>query len=253
MYAGLDMHPLKKAFFNQLAQVDALTSMFDYMPDMYFFVKDREGAIMAMNKRFIERMGALREEDIIGKNAYDLCPHELAIEYGQDDHNVISSGVSLINKLEMNQAADGSVSWFITCKQALRDRHGDVIGLVGTARNMGLTRTCFKPYETLAPVVDAIREQYAETIRVKDLACRVHMSVSTLERRFRHLFGMTLRAYITRYRVNKACELLKDQRRSIAEVAYLVGFCDHSALTRYFSRHMGMTPSAYRQARHAYL
>ena len=43
--------------------------------------------------------------------------------------------------------------------------------------------------------------------------------------------------------------LLRDAWHSLAEIAFLTEFSEHSALTRAFKRWRGMTPKSYRKAR----
>ena len=51
--------------------------------------------------------------------------------------------------------------------------------------------------------------------------------------------------YLTEYRINEACKLLRAGNLSIAEVAISVGFFDHFYFSRVFKRAKGMPPSKY--------
>ena len=45
--------------------------------------------------------------------------------------------------------------------------------------------------------------------------------------------------------------LLRDNRHSLAEIAFLTGFSEQSSFTRAFKRWVGQTPASYRRARAA--
>jgi len=240
---------MKQQFFDDLGSLPPIVRLFRYLPDVHFFVKDAHGAIMAANALFVERMGARTEAELIGKTAFDICPIELAEAYDQDDRAVMAGGRDLIDRIELNQAPDGSVNWFITCKVPLYRKDGSIAGIAGIARDVDKARAVFRPYDELAGVMEHIRAHYQDQIRVPTLAKLAGMSLSKFERRFKALFGMSPRQYLAKYRVNRACQLLVDPRRTIAEIAHEVGFYDHSALTRHFRRHMGVTPKQYRARR----
>ncbi|MDJ1018062.1 MAG: helix-turn-helix domain-containing protein [Paracoccaceae bacterium] len=45
--------------------------------------------------------------------------------------------------------------------------------------------------------------------------------------------------------------LLRDERYSLAEIAFLTGFTEQSSFTRAFKRWVGLTPASYRKDRPA--
>ena len=56
--------------------------------------------------------------------------------------------------------------------------------------------------------------------------------------------------YLTEYRINEACKLLRAGNLSIAEVAISVGFFDQFYFSRVFKRAKGVPPSRYVAAQH---
>ena len=56
-------------------------------------------------------------------------------------------------------------------------------------------------------------------------------------------------AYVTRVRMHRAAELLRDPQLSVAEVADRVGYRSEAAFARVFRRELGQTPAAARRAR----
>ena len=82
---------------------------------------------------------------------------------------------------------------------------------------------------------------------VKTLADDLHVSVSTLSKRFRRETGMTPSTYLNQLVINRACYLLHTEEYSIARIAAELGFGDQFYFAKYFKRQMGVSPSIYRK------
>ncbi|MBN4000976.1 AraC family transcriptional regulator [Nostoc sp. LPT] len=80
-----------------------------------------------------------------------------------------------------------------------------------------------------------------------DLARLVGLNDFKLKQGFRHLFGTTVFGYLQTCRMAQAQQLLSNRQLSIAEVAQRVGYASPSQFCHAFKRHVGMTPSIYRQ------
>jgi signal transduction histidine kinase/AraC-like DNA-binding protein/ABC-type sugar transport system substrate-binding protein len=93
-----------------------------------------------------------------------------------------------------------------------------------------------------------IHQHYAEPISRADLAHHVALSEDYLTASFRKELGVTPVAYLNRYRVQQARQLLTDTGKSITEIALEVGFSDSGYFGRVFRREVGLSPEAYRQA-----
>ncbi|NJM94514.1 MAG: helix-turn-helix transcriptional regulator [Cytophagales bacterium] len=55
---------------------------------------------------------------------------------------------------------------------------------------------------------------------------------------------------IRHYRLEQAAALLRSQKPAVAEVAYAVGFNDHTHFTRSFKQKFGMSPTEYLKQAH---
>lgn len=64
---------------------------------------------------------------------------------------------------------------------------------------------------------------------------------------FKRCKGMTFSQYVTQYRLNTACELLKHSQKQISEICFTVGFNDLPHFVRVFTNTLGMSPSKYRR------
>lgn len=57
----------------------------------------------------------------------------------------------------------------------------------------------------------------------------------------------TVTSYLTRFRLERACDLLKNSDYQVGQVAELVGYTDYFYFAKLFKRRMCLTPSEYRQ------
>ena len=96
-------------------------------------------------------------------------------------------------------------------------------------------------------VIERMRADYANDLRLEELAASVGLTTFQLIGLFKRTTGLTPHAYLTQIRLGMACRRLRHSR-AIAEVATDVGFYDQSALTRHFKRCYGITPLQFARA-----
>lgn len=91
-----------------------------------------------------------------------------------------------------------------------------------------------------------INGHYHEKIQLSQVANHCGLSPSQFSRSFKREQGQTFRDFLIQFRIRKARDLLKHPCASVIDVAFAVGFNDHSYFTRMFRRHVGVPPSSYR-------
>ena len=97
--------------------------------------------------------------------------------------------------------------------------------------------------EVLAYINDNLTEPFSET----DLARIAGLSTGAFSRSFRRHTGLALVQFVTRLRVNFACQLLMETGDlRITDVCFASGFNNLSNFNRQFLKHKGMTPSRFR-------
>lgn len=92
-----------------------------------------------------------------------------------------------------------------------------------------------------------VMRHYAHPITLNDISIEIGMNRSAFCTCFKHFNGMTFLQFLTEYRINTACELLKSSSKQISEICYLVGFNDLPHFVRVFKHKTGVTPSYYRK------
>lgn len=236
----------KAAFFRQLTSCDEITRLFGLLPDVSFFIKDRDGRFVSLNQRGWEYCGVKSEDEAIGKTDHDFFPMQRANEYQADDMAVMASGQPILNRVESAPERAGSPRLVMTTKVPLHDDQGKVIGVAGFSRQIDQTRTPSGEVASFARVVEYLHEHYGQKITTGDLAAMANLSISQFDRQFRRAFGSSPRQYLLRIRVEAACRLLAETDDSISTIAQACGFYDHSHFARCFHRFVDASPTEYR-------
>lgn len=98
--------------------------------------------------------------------------------------------------------------------------------------------------------MDYISKHYNEPdISVGTVAESLNISEGYLSHTFKKETDYTLLNYLTRYRIHKAMELLKDCRVKVYEVAEQVGYRDIAYFSATFKKYAGISPSEYQLSR----
>lgn len=98
--------------------------------------------------------------------------------------------------------------------------------------------------------MDYISKHYNEPdISVGTVAESLNISEGYLSHTFKKETDYTLLNYLTRYRIHKAMELLKDCRVKVYEVAEQVGYRDIAYFSATFKKYAGISPSEYQLTR----
>ena len=94
--------------------------------------------------------------------------------------------------------------------------------------------------------MDYIGAHYGEqTISVSTIAQHLGLSESHLSHLFRKETDYTIMTSLTRYRIHKAMELLRDCRLKVYEIAERVGYRDITYFSSTFKKVVGMSPSEF--------
>lgn len=80
---------------------------------------------------------------------------------------------------------------------------------------------------------------------IKELAAYANMSPTKLKRLFRQIFGNSIFSYYQEFRMKEAARLLKDEKLSVSETGFRLGFTNLSHFSRVFKEHTGMKPKQY--------
>lgn len=96
-------------------------------------------------------------------------------------------------------------------------------------------------------IITEIQEHYTENITLTELAKKYGISVGYLSSLIKENVGLSYSDYVTARRIQKAKELLEDERLSMEQIAEQTGFRDHFYFIKVFKKHTGITPGKYRK------
>lgn len=83
--------------------------------------------------------------------------------------------------------------------------------------------------------------------QLDSLAREVGMSRASLTKKFHQLVGVAPMTYLAKWRIQNAASLLANSKRSIFDIALIVGYRSDSALSKKFKAEMGISPGEYRK------
>jgi len=224
----------------------ACFDLFDHLPDVVFFCKDTGGRYTHANRTLLHRLGLSHAGQLVGRTAADVFPVQLGDNYLQQDLRVITTGQSVVNELERHLFPNQRSGWCLTVKHALTE-HGVVTGISGISRDLKSPSTQNPAYQRLAHSLAFARMRCTDPLSVATMARHAGLSVAQLERHMLALMQLTPSRWLLLLRLDAAIRHLVENDASIAQVAAACGFADHSAFARAFRRHVGLSPSAYRE------
>jgi AraC-like DNA-binding protein len=239
---------LQSDLFSQLAEPFTGEALFDCVPDLVFFIKNARSEYVVVNQTLVERCGRTHKRELLGRRADELFPAPLGASYRAQDENVLRQGTAILNQLELHFYTSGGRGWCLTNKLPLRGQNGRVVGLAGISKDLQTVIERGEDYSAVAQVVQHIRVNFAEPLRVKELAAQAGLSSYQFEQRIRKIFQLTAGQLIQKTRMEAAVQRLRETNDPIATVALDCGYSDQSAFTRQFRQTLGLSPSEYRAA-----
>lgn len=102
--------------------------------------------------------------------------------------------------------------------------------------------------QILQNAINYICENYTMSITLNELAEHTYVSTYYLSRMFKKELGKNFVEYLNEIRIEKAKELLKDNKYKTYEVAELVGIQDPHYFSKIFKKYVNMTPTEYKDS-----
>ena len=223
-----------------------LMTLFDCLPGVIFYAKDRESRYLAANRAMLLAKNLREPEQLIGKSDRDFHPAALADAYVAEDREVMLTGRPVLNRPWFVIDRSGRPGWFNSSKVPLRDPSGAVVGVAGVRYPVETPEDRERHFRDLAPVVRHLEEHYSDVVPMAEMARLAGLSPTHFNRRFRQIFGMAPMRFLHALRIEKARQLLVETDRSVGEIAVGSGYHDQSHFTRHFRQLTGVAPGKYR-------
>lgn len=111
-----------------------ISTLVNLIPDL-IWLKDQHGVYLSCNAMF-EKMYGAKEYEIVGKTDYDFVDIELADFFRKNDKITMETNKPSINEEWLTFATDGYHGLFETIKTPMSDANGQLIGVLGVARDI---------------------------------------------------------------------------------------------------------------------
>jgi hypothetical protein len=144
--------------------------LFDHIPGVHFFAKNREGHLMFASRGLLERYQMSDDTEFIGRTDFDINPDTMAQAYVDDDKRLLAGDAKIIERIELWWDRQGMPDWFLVTKLPLFDKRGRVQGVMGTLRRPDEAERQLPVFQTVAQAVDIIRRDYSRPVVIADIA-----------------------------------------------------------------------------------
>jgi AraC family transcriptional regulator len=104
------------------------------------------------------------------------------------------------------------------------------------------------PNWRLKRAIELLEGDSARMPSLAEVAQVIGLHPTSFCRAFKHSTGLSPHRFILSHRVNRAKEMMNDQRRSLTEIAFDCGFSSSSQFSIVFKRITGMSPREFRRA-----
>lgn len=238
---------LRAELFSEVPGLEVMERLLEQTEDLAACVKNRHGQYLSCNQAFLRLTRLGSKAEVLGRTAKEIFPALLAVGYEQQDAAVFRTGNDIHDRLETITNRDGSLGWYRTDKTPVRSLEGEIVALAGISRNLHVPASGDPKLGRLAAVVERIREDYAQPLRIASLAAEAGLSISRMERLMQSVLHVSPRQLLTRQRVEAAAAMLRKPSASLVTIALDCGFCDQPTFCRQFKSVTGMAPGAYRR------
>jgi AraC-like DNA-binding protein len=238
----------RTVFFSRITNSASLLNLFDYLPDVFLYVKDAQGRFMKMNRTFLLARGVANEEEILGKTDLDIHPRYWGQRYRDEDQKVMRSKTPLVDQVWLIPDVNGVLEPFVSTKIPLFDQAGTCIGIAGIRSPLNpIESSSNGPGTGIHAAIRIMNERFATTLEMSQLSEIAGLSHSQFNRRFKSLYKMSPSNYLQRVRVHEACRRLVSSNQAASEIALEAGFYDQAHMTRTFKKTLGVTPIEFRK------
>lgn len=112
-----------------------LRTLIDCLPDI-IYVKDNQGRKIIANRADVISLGAVSEQEVLGKTDLELYSGEIGMRGYLDDMSVLETGEALLDREEFFYDAQGARQWLLTSKVPVRNSNGVITHLIGIGHDI---------------------------------------------------------------------------------------------------------------------
>ncbi len=200
----------RKDLFKSQKKLDLLHTLIDSMPD-WIYIKDNESKFILANKHKAKFHGFEDPEAMNGKSDFDYFPEEMARSFYDDEMLIMKSGVPAVNKEEKILDSSDNEVILSTTKIPVRDKSGNVVGIVGIGRDITRQKETENRLEHLSMVASTTENVVVVMDREGNF--------EWVNKGFQVRYGGTMEEYIKQHGINL---MENSSHENIAEIIEVV-------------------------------
>lgn len=151
------------------AETSLLRTILTSLP-IFIYVKDLDSRFILSNPAHLHVLGCTRLEQALGKTDLDFFPRQEALQYLEDEQQLLKSGQMLLDREEPVTTVSGKRLWVLTTKVPLRDRQGKIFGLVGVTRDISEHKRSEEHLQGTLQELEKSRQALQETMKELELS-----------------------------------------------------------------------------------
>lgn len=158
---------------------------------------------------------------------------------------------AIAKKFELGDASLQSYLW--NCQMTVRDSSSreQVLEQLHDMAQLVMEEVRKTRFSSGQQMMEAIRnyvdENFSYELTLASLADMFHLNETYLSGLFKQSVGVTFSDYVTKLRLNRAADLLKESELKLTDIATLVGYSSSSYFSTAFKKFYGKGPKEYRE------
>ena len=156
-----------------------------------------------------------------------------AVEAGADMEKLLGLNYTYICELSEIDKDEALYKWMIKVFSSFMEE----VSRSSNKKNMAIVESAMK----------YMRTNYTKNLALSKIAKAAYVNTYYLSHLFKKELGMTVVDYLTKVRIEEAKNLLRNDRKSIIEIALEVGYEDQSYFSKVFKKSEHTTPMIYRK------
>lgn len=145
-----------------------LHNFMETVPDSVYF-KDKQGRFILVNQEKLRRFNLRDTSQIYGKTDFDFFNADDARRMQTDEEQIIATGQPILAREEKLVRLDGSITWMLTTKMALRNEEGEIVGTFGITRDVSFQKKSEQTLNYSQHLLKTIMNYVPDYIYFKDL------------------------------------------------------------------------------------
>ncbi|MBU3072014.1 response regulator transcription factor [Clostridium estertheticum] len=197
--------------------------------------EDKQNSILLINRLTSEIKGSASTPINYTKDVYYRLLHQL-LKFSYD-RNLIINQNDLDNKSPFEYLANSYT--LMDIKSYMIEKIHTIFDAV-EEKNSNIN--------PVSSILKYIHDNYSDVdLSLQNISNKTYLSTAYMCSIFKEETGTTINSYITKYRINKAKDLLKDPHMKIIDITTKVGYGDGNYFSKIFKKETGLTPSEYKK------